>query len=475
MHDTSFRHSGHSIVLGPFWGDEGKGKVVDKLAQKHDIVIRYQGGGNAGHTVKVQEEEFILHIIPSGIIHGKQNVIGNGCVPNGDRLAEEVDELTRRRIPVTPETLLISERAHMVTPYSLLLDLAEELARKRDQGKKAEIGTTMQGIGPTYMLKAARIGMRFIDLLEMDKTSLEKRVHSLAKKIEGWILSSDITPEYINKIITGDSPEQQRARHMIRGMMPYWNPQGQRFLDESKVLESLLAHRERFAPFVKDTSYFLAEQAAQGRRLMFESAQGSLLDIDNGTYEHVTSSNPTIGGAFTGSGIYVNIEHRIGVFKAYTTRVGGGAFPTLLTDETGCLLQERGAEKGATTGRLRDCGWLDGVAGRYSIRLNGINEIALTKLDILDALPEIKVCVAYEIDGKEVNGGFPPTEEMLRRVTPKYHTLAGWQKDTSKATEFDELPANARKFVEFVEDYFKTHVKYISIGKERDQVITRWR
>lgn len=471
---TSFRHSGHSIVIGPFWGDEGKGKFVDKLAQKHDIVVRYQGGGNAGHTVVVNGQENILHMIPSGIIHGKVNVIGNGCVPNGDRLAEEVEELTQRGIVVTPENLYISERAHIVTPYSLLLDVAEELVRKRDEGKKAEIGTTMQGIGPTYTFKAARIGIRFIDLLEMDKSALEKRIHLFARKAEGAILSAEITPEYVDKIINGDSPEQQKARHMIRGMMPYWNPQGKTFLDEAKVLESMLAHRERFAPFVKDTSYFLAEQVEKGKRLMFEGAQGSLLDLDHGTYPHVTSSNPTIGGAYTGSGIYVDIEHRIGVFKAYTTRVGGGVFPTLLDDDVGKGLQERGAEKGATTGRKRDCGWLDGFAGKYAIRLNGINEIALTKLDILDSEPKIKICVAYELDGKTINS-FPATEQTLARVKPLYETLPGWQKDTSHAREFEELPANARNFVTFLENYFKTHVKYISIGKERDQVITRWK
>jgi len=458
MNNTTIRRVQHTAVIGPQWGDEGKGKIVDMLAQQHDIIIRYGGGGNAGHTVAHDKEEFVLHLIPCGILHDKQNVIGNGCVVDLDGLANEAAELKKRGRSITPENLKISDRAHITTPYLLFLDLAEELAKGKDA-----VGTTLKGIGPTYQMKIARTGMRLIDLIENNDISakLDKIEQFVMGRVNALGLNAD-------NVIAAMTKSEQNTK-MTKGLQPYITKGG---LDRRLVLETLMLHGEFVSRFATDTSYWLSEQIKKGKRLMFEGAQGTFLDIDHGTYPHVTSSNTTIGGVYTGSGIYVDIANRLGVMKAYTTRVGNGEFPTELKDEVGERLRQRGGEYGATTGRPRRCGWLDLVMGKYAARVNGLNQLAMTKLDVLDNEPEIKVCFAYEIEGHQTDV-FPSSEATLKRAKPIYETLPGWLTDTSKVRKFEDLPENARHFVTFVEQYLETPIKYISIGKERDQVIVR--
>lgn len=476
---TQFSGPGHTAVIGAQWGDEGKGKIVDMLAQKHDVVVRYAGGGNAGHTVCAEEQKYVLHLVPCGAVFGKLNIIGNGVVLNFDRLFEEVDDLKSKGKELNKENFMISERAHIITPYHLLLDLAQEIVKSKRAG--GEIGTTMQGIGPAYQAKMARNGMRFVDLLEESNAELEARIGILAADTLSMLGACGITPNDLYK----EMNKNERRQKMTRGLQNYFDLNqcddlekpvgaGNNCVNLEHVILSLRHHRDVFAQFSTDASYILTEQNNKNRRILFEGAQGTLLDIDHGTYPHVTSSNTTLGGVYTGTGICLPLEHRLGILKAYTTRVGNGAFPTERTDEVGKRLQEKGCEFGATTGRPRRCGDLDLVIGKYAVRVNGLNELALTKLDILDGEKEIQICVAYNIEGNNTDS-FPTSERTLVKVKPVYETLPGWQKDTSKAREFEELPSNARKFVEFVETYLGTHIKYISIGEKRDQVITRWR
>jgi len=464
MTNTTIRRVQHTAVIGPQWGDEGKGKIVDMLAQKHDIVVRYGGGANAGHTVDVGNEEFVLHLVPCGAIYGKLNVIGNGCVINLDRLTEEINHLSTRGKEMNPGNLKISGRAHITTPYKLLLDLAEEIVKAKRTG--GAVGTTLQGIGPTYQFKVARTGIRMTDFVELLPSDLEEKIGTIAEEVENRIKALGLEPCNISEAINSND----QTKRMTRALHPYLS--SETFLDRRKIMHSMIEHRERFAGFVTDISYFLSEQMKKGQRIMFEGAQGTLLDIDHGTYPHVTSSNTTIGGIFTGTGIYVDVPNRLGVMKAYTTRVGNGEFPTELKDEAGKRLQEKGAEFGATTGRARRCGWLDLVIGKYAVRVNGLNQLAMTKLDILDGEKDIQVCVAYELDGHQTDV-FPASEAALARAKPVYQTLAGWMTDTSKARKFEDLPENARNLAIFVEQYLETPIKYISIGKERDQVIVR--
>jgi adenylosuccinate synthase len=456
----------HTAVIGAQWGDEGKGKIVDYLAQKHDVVVRYAGGGNAGHTVCAEDQKFVLHLVPCGAVFGKLNVIGNGVVLNFDRLAEEVAELKSKGKALSKDNFMISERAHIITPYHLVLDLAEEIAKGKRSG--GAVGTTMQGIGPGYELKMGRISMRVIDLMEDSNDELSKRVHELATDVLSRITGMGVLPKDIAEAINKD----EHSKKMTRGFQPYFD--AHTCVDMEKVIASLRKHRDDFAHVVSDISHVLTIQDQKGKRILFEGAQGTLLDVDHGTYPHVTASNTTLGGVYTGTGTCLPLEHKIGILKAYTTRVGNGVFPTELTDETGQRLQERGCEYGATTGRPRRCGNLDLVIGKYAIRVNGLNEIALTKLDVLDNEKEIDVCVAYDM-GQFKTDVFPTSERTLANAKPIYEKLPGWQKDTTGAREFEELPENARNFVKFVENYLGTHIKYISIGEKRDQVITRWR
>jgi adenylosuccinate synthase len=466
MMDTRFSHAGHTAVVGDQWGDEGKGKIVDMLAQKHDVVVRFGGGGNAGHTVCAADEKYVLHLVPCGAVFGKLNIIANGVVLNYDRLAEEVADLKSKGKELTKENFIISERAHVITPYHLLLDLAEEIVKSKRTG--GAVGTTMQGIGPGYQLKMARTSMRVVDLMEDSNVELGHRAEALEVDVLTRIAAMQLVPQDIFDAMNKD----ERAQKMTRGFLPYFD--GHSFVNMGKVIDSLRQHRDNFSQFVQDISYVLSQQDQKGKRILFEGAQGTLLDIDHGTYPHVTSSNTTMGGVHTGTGTYLPLEHRLGILKAYTTRVGNGVFPTELTDDVGKRLQEKGCEYGATTGRPRRCGNLDLVIAKYAVRVNGLNEIALTKLDVLDGEKEIPVCVAYDMGGHTTDI-FPTSERTLAKAKPVYKTLPGWQKDTTGAREFSELPENARNFVKFVEEQLDTHVKYISIGEKRDQVITRWR
>jgi adenylosuccinate synthase len=477
--NTRFSHAGHTAVIGAQWGDEGKGKIVDMLAQKHDIVVRYAGGGNAGHTVVVDNEKFVLHLVPCGAVFGKMNIIGNGVVLNFDRLAEEFADLKTRGRELTKENFMISERAHVITPYHLLLDLAQEMVKGKRTG--GEIGTTMQGIGPAYQAKMARNGMRFVDLLEDSNVELDTRIGIIAADTLSILGACGITPDDLYK----EMNKNERRQKMTRGFQQYFDlnlcadvekPVGidNNCVTLEHVILSLRHHRDVFSQFITDASYILSEEDRKSKRILFEGAQGTLLDIDHGTYPHVTSSNTTLGGVYTGTGTCLPLEHKLGILKAYTTRVGNGAFPTELTDVVGKRLQEKGCEYGATTGRPRRCGNLDLVIAKYAVRVNGLNEIALTKLDVLDGEKKIPVCVAYDV-GQSSTDIFPTSERALAKAKPVYKILPGWQKDTTKAREFSELPKNAQNFVNFVENYLGTHVKYISIGEKRDQVITRWK
>ncbi len=466
MATTRFKHAGHTAVIGAQWGDEGKGKIVDMLAQKHDIVVRYAGGGNAGHTVCAEDQKYVLHLVPCGAVFGKLNVIGNGVVLNFDRLDEEFSDLKKRGKELTKDNFMISERAHVITPYHLLLDLAEEMAKGRRTG--GAVGTTMQGIGPGYQLKMARTSIRVVDLMEDSFSELAARIKELDRDIISRVKALEITPQDVLDAMD----KNERTRVMTKGFRPYF--ENERYVSIDTVIGVLHQQREAFKSFVCDASHVLSEQDKAGKRILFEGAQGTLLDIDHGTYPHVTSSNTTLGGVYTGTGTCLPLEHKLGILKAYTTRVGNGVFPTELTDDVGKRLQERGCEYGATTGRPRRCGNLDLVIGKYAVRVNGLNEIALTKLDVLDGEKEIPVCVGYNI-GQFGTDIFPTSERTLAKAEPVYKILPGWQQDTTRAREFDELPENAQNFVKFVENKLGTHVKYVSIGEKRDQVITRWK
>ncbi|HSU72758.1 MAG TPA: adenylosuccinate synthase [Candidatus Binatia bacterium] len=455
----------HTAVIGMQWGDEGKGKIVDYLAQQHDVVVRYAGGGNAGHTVVVNDDKFVLHLVPCGAVYGKTNVIGNGVVVNFDRLEEEVSDLNRRRQNACSlENFRISERAHVITPYHLLLDLAEEVAKSKRTG--GAVGTTMQGIGPAYQLKMGRTSMRVVDLMEDSREELAERVNHLAADVTARVEALGISPITVLQAMTAN----ERAQKMTRGFQPYFSQEN--YVNQEQVLDSLLKHQNSFRPFVSDISYFLTEQSRQGKRILFEGAQGTLLDIDHGTYPHVTSSNTTLGGVDTGTGTCLPKEHRLGILKAYTTRVGNGEFPTEDKDAFGKCLQDRGCEYGATTGRPRRCGALDLVIAGYATRVNGINELAVTKLDVLDEEKEIPVCIGYEMDDHKTTI-FPASERMLKRATPIYTMLPGWQENTSHTRRFDDLPPTAQYFIKFIENNLHVPVKYVSIGEKRDQVIVR--
>ncbi len=417
------------VIVGAQWGDEGKGKITDLLAQEVDFVARYNGGDNAGHTVVFGGQTFRLHHIPSGILYpGVVCVLGNGMVINPERLCQELDGLASRGVDVSPSRLRISGRAHLVLPTHIALDKAEEAIR----GKGA-IGTTFRGIGPAYSEKFARRGLRVADMLEED----------FAEKVERAV---------------------ERANRLLEsyGFEP---------LDPASVAQEQLECARRLAPYVEDTAWLLNEALSKGKKVLCEGAQGTFLDIDHGTYPYVTSSYPTAGGAMVGLGIGPKwVERVIGVTKAYTTRVGGGPFPTELTDEVGDRLAEVGREYGTTTGRRRRTGWLDIVALRYAVMVNGITELAVTKLDVLTGIDPIKICVAYRVQGEET-GRFPLSTDRLYRCEPVYMEVPGWSEDISSAREFDQLPARARDYIRLIEELTGVPVKVISVGPEREQTI----
>jgi adenylosuccinate synthase len=418
-------------VVGAQWGDEGKGKVVDMLAQQARMVVRFSGGDNAGHSVINPHGSFKLHLIPSGIFNsGVACIIGNGVVINPKVVIGEMDDLNERG--VTTDNLFISDRAHLIMPYHLLLDGLEEEAR----GGKA-IGTTRKGVGPAFTDKAARLGIRAGDLL--DKESLRERLSSLI--------------DYKNTILT-----------KVYGAKP---------LSLDKVYKEYCQYGERLAPHIRETTAMLDEAVNKGKLVILEGAQGALLDPDFGTYPYTTSSSPLASGACLGAGLGpTRLDRAVGVYKAYCTRVGGGPMPTELHDETAELIRERAHEYGTTTGRARRCGWLDAVAARFSSRVNGLTGAAITRLDILDILPSLKICIAYELDGKKI-GYFPGNIAALARCKPVYEEMPGWQTDTTGISRFAELPVAARNYVLRVEELISCPVNLISVGPEREQTIEK--
>ena len=420
----------NTCVVGVQWGDEGKGKIVDLLAEDYDFVVRYQGGCNAGHTVVIGDEEFILHLVPSGVLHpGVVCVIGNGVAVDPVVLLEEIEALKKRGLAVG-DNLKVSDRAHMVLPYHKMLDAASE----RKKGDK-KIGSTLRGIAPCYADKMARMGIRITDLYSPD--SLRER---LEENIE----------------------EKNRLLSEIYDAEP---------LNANDIYETYIECAEKLRPFVTDTILLINEAVRAGKSLLFEGAQGSLLDVDFGTYNYITSSNATASGVSTGSGLPpMKLDGVLGVAKAYTTRVGEGPFPTELSDEIGERLRERGREYGATTGRPRRTGWFDAVACRFTTMINGCETIALTKLDVLDMEPNIKICVAYEKDGESFEN-FPASLEVLSNAKPVYEELPGWQEKTSGTTKFQELPQKAKDYLDFLKKALDTEISFISIGRERNQVI----
>ncbi len=420
------------VVVGIQWGDEGKGKIVDLLTEKADVVARFQGGNNAGHTLVVGGEKFIFHLIPSGILHeSKMCVIGNGVVIDPFILLEEMESLERRGVRVTPDRLKISSRAHLILPYHRRLDQASESR----SGKK--IGTTGRGIGPAYEDKVARRGIRLADFLDSEVFDQKLR--------ENVERANIILTQYLKS-----EPVEQK---------------------EFEALNEDL--RGRLRPFVTDTSLLLHTFSKGGKSILFEGAQGALLDVDHGTYPYVTSSNTVTGSVCSGAGVGpTSIEEIVGVLKAYTTRVGGGPFPTELRDETGQALRDKGAEYGATTGRPRRCGWFDAVAVRHAVRVNGVTSIALTKLDVLDDLPAVKACVQYQLDDRLVEV-FPPLSSDLERVVPVYQEVEGWHKDITGCRSWEELPEAAKNYVAFIEKAVGVPVDIISVGSDREATIIK--
>jgi len=415
-------------VLGAQWGDEGKGKIVDLLTSHFSIVARYQGGHNAGHTVYVNGAKFILRLIPSGILHpGVTCVIGNGVVVDPKALFAEVDELTRNGIDVG-QRVLISDKAHLILPYHRDLDLLSEARR----GER-KIGTTSRGIGPAYEDKIARRGIRVGDLT--DPKGLEQNVRD------------NVTAR--NRLVHDTT------------------------MDWQVVLDELLQHAERLRPMIRDVSALLTDAMRAGQSIMFEGAQGTLLDIDHGTYPYVTSSNASIGGVCTGLGVPPRaIDRVLGVVKAYTTRVGEGPFPTELSGDMGNRLRESGSEYGAVTGRPRRCGWYDAVAVRYAARINGLDGLALTKLDVLDGLERIDICTSYNCGGRTLTE-FPSDVGQLARCEPVYESMPGWNAPTAGVRRFDQLPAEARNYIARLEEVSGVRAAIVSTGSERDDTIVR--
>ena len=417
-------------LLGAQWGDEGKGKATDLLGEKVDYVVRYQGGNNAGHTVVIGDQKYALHLLPSGILSpGVIPVIGNGVVIDPSVLFEEIKGLNERGIDTSQ--LRISTNAHLITPYHRTIDKVSE----RFLGK-SKIGTTGRGIGPAYADKINRIGIRIQDLFDPS---------ILKQKVEGAL----------------------RDKNQI--LIKVFNRRG---LEIDEVVNEYLGYAELLKPFVTDTSLLLNQALDQGKNILLEGSQGTLLDVDHGTYPFVTSSNPTAGGACTGSGIGpTRISRVIGIVKAYTTRVGSGPFPTELFDEDGEKLRSIGGEVGVTTGRARRCGWYDALIARYAVRVNGLTDFFLTKLDVLTGWEKIPVCVAYEVDGKRVEE-LPASQSDFHHAKPIYEYLPGWSEDISKAKSLDQLPANARAYVRYLEEISGAPVSAVGVGPERDQTIS---
>jgi adenylosuccinate synthase len=419
------------VVVGTQWGDEGKGKVVDYLTARADMVVRFQGGNNAGHTLVVGGQKTICHLIPSGILHrGKKCLIGNGVVVDPEVLLEEMEELRQKGVVITPESLSLSDRAHLIMPYHKAIDVAREEAKGKEK-----IGTTGRGIGPCYEDKVGRMGIRVVDLMEPD-TLREKLESNLSEKnfmLTNWFKTQPLE----------------------------FQPMYERYLHMGEILK----------PYLSDVSLELDRAVKQGKLILFEGAQGTQLDVDHGTYPYVTSSNPISGAVCSGAGIGPDkIHHIIGIVKAYTTRVGAGPFPTELNDEFGNYMQERGAEFGATTGRRRRCGWLDLVVVKDSARLNGLTSISVTKLDVLTGLDRLKIGVAYELEGKRIESR-PASISKLARCKPVFMELPGWKQDLSSVRTWDQLPEPAKKYLKTIEEIIHIPFSIISVGPGREESI----
>jgi len=417
------------VIIGAQWGDEGKGKATDLIAGRIDHVVKFNGGNNAGHTVVIGNEKYALHLLPSGILtEGVVPVIANGVVIDLEVLFEELDALTSRGIDVS--RLRVSANAHVITSYHRTLDKVTE----RFLGKR-QIGTTGRGIGPTYADKINRVGIRIQDIFDEG---------ILRQKVDGAL---DMKNHLLVKIYN------------------------RRAITADEIVDELLSYADRLRPLVCDTSLLLHEALADGKTVLFEGGQATMLDVDHGTYPFVTSSNSTAGGASTGSGIGPNqISRVIGIVKAYTTRVGSGPFPTELDNEEGERLRQAGAEFGTTTGRPRRCGWYDAPIARYSARINGITDFVLTKLDVLTGLTEIPVCVAYEVDGVRFDE-MPINQSDFHHATPVYESFPGWTEDISTARSFAELPANAQNYVHAIEKISGARFSAIGVGPARDEII----
>jgi len=418
------------VIVGTQWGDEGKGKIVDLLAEHADLVVRFQGGNNAGHTMVVEGEQFISHLVPSGVLQNKTCIIGNGVVVDPAVLVEELDNLSKRGVDVGPEKLKISEKAHLIMPYHQQIDLARE-SMKGDK----KIGTTGRGIGPCYEDKSSRRGIRFVELLD---------------------------PEIFSENVTFEIKEKNFYLKNFLAAEP---------LDPQNIIDMYQGYAEKLAPHVTNISVFISDALKKGQQVLFEGAQGTHLDIDHGTYPYVTSSNTVAGNACCGAGIGPKaLTEIIGIVKAYTTRVGRGPFPTELFDEIGDQIQKKGVEFGATTGRKRRCGWLDTVLLRNSVRLNGLTGLVITKLDVLSDIPDLQICTGYEYQGKLVRD-FPSDLKLLEACKPVCETLPGWSEDISTVRKFEDLPENAKNYLSRIEELTETPIAIISVGPGREETI----
>ncbi|MDR0874951.1 MAG: adenylosuccinate synthase [Clostridiales Family XIII bacterium] len=420
-----------TAVVGAQWGDEGKGKIIDVLAAEADMVVRGQGGNNAGHTVVTGGKKYALHLIPSGVLNpGTDNVIGNGVVLDPKGFFEEIETLSKDGADVS--RIFVSDRAHLVFPYHKEIDKLNELAKGA-----FSIGTTQKGIGPCYEDKAARTGLRAGDMLRPER---------FAEKLT---IRIDAANDKIVKLLGGDA------------------------IDKEAIVSEYVDYAKRLAPYITDTSVLVDEALKAGKRVLFEGAQGAMLDLDLGTYPYVTSSHPISGGFTIGSGVGGSvIDKVVGITKAYTTRVGAGPFVTELLDDTGDLIRERGHEYGTTTGRPRRCGWFDGVVVRYSARINGTTTTALMLLDVLDAFDEINLCYAYEHEGREI-ANFPADLELIEESKPLYRTVKGWKQDITACRTYDELPEAAKEYIAAIEEITGVPVGIISVGPGREQTIRR--
>jgi adenylosuccinate synthase len=420
------------VAIGAQWGDEGKGKVVDILSEHADVVVRFQGGNNAGHTLVVDEQKIVLHLVPSGVLHrGRICIIGNGVVVDPVALIHEIDALQARGYLQDESVLKLSDRAHLTMPYHRAIDQARE--RLRGEGA---IGTTGRGIGPTYEDKMARIGIRVADFLDE---------RGFAENLRRIIDEKNL---YLRSVLKEEPLDYEQIRADYEGL------------------------RARLAPLVIDAGVYIDRALAAGRRVLFEGSQGTMLDVDHGTYPFVTSSNTLAAAACTGAGVAPSrITAVVGISKAYTTRVGSGPFPTELQDALGRKLQQDGEEFGATTGRPRRCGWFDAVVVRQTARLNGLTSLAITKLDVLTGIKKLRVCVAYDLDGKRIED-VPASAAALSRAQPIYEELPGWQESLARARTVDDLPENARRYVQSLEGLTGTLAVMISVGPRREDTIS---